>query len=331
MPAAPLPLHAVSRLPAPGDNVAIAIRRLEADEVLAFPDGPRALAHTVLEGHRFAVSPIAPGAFLLSWGLPFARALRPIAPGDYVSNASMLEALAVRQVPGIRLPATANFEDYLEHFLLDEATFRPAPPVPRVAAPRTFAGYRRPGRRGVGTRNTIVILGTTSHTASFARQLTARLQPLARIHPELDGIVAIAHTEGGGPANPTTRRRSCARSAGSWCTRTSAPSSPSTTAPSRSRTSACRSSCAPTATRSTTCRISFSPSIADSPPGSPRASASCAAGCPRCRRNVAPTNRCANCGSPCSAGAPTRFRAYPEIHSPARSCTRSSVTAAPAS
>ena len=199
MSAAPLPLHAVSRLPAPGDNVAIAIRRLEAGEVLAFSDGPRALAHTVLEGHRFAVSPIAPDAFLLSWGLPFARALRPIAPGDYVSNASMLEALAVRQVPGIRLPAAANFEDYLEHFQLDEATFRPAPPVPRAAAPRTFAGYRRPGRRGVGTRNTIVILGTTSHTASFARQLTARLQPLARIHPELDGIVAIAHTEGGGP------------------------------------------------------------------------------------------------------------------------------------
>lgn len=202
MSAAPLPLHAVSRLPAPGDNVAIAIRRLEAGELLAFADGPRALAHTVLEGHRFAVSPIAAGAFLLSWGLPFARALRAIAPGDYVANASMLEALAVRQVPGIRLPATANFEDYLEHFQLDEATFRPAPPVPRVAAPRTFAGYRRPGRRGVGTRNTIVILGTTSHTASFARQLAARLQPLARVHPELDGIAAIAHTEGGGPGEP---------------------------------------------------------------------------------------------------------------------------------
>ena len=44
-----LPLAAVSRLPAPGDNVAIAIRRLEAGEVLAFAGGDRALPHTVLE------------------------------------------------------------------------------------------------------------------------------------------------------------------------------------------------------------------------------------------------------------------------------------------
>ena len=51
-----------------------------------------------------------------------------------------------------------------------------------AATPRTFAGYRRPGRRGVGTRNTIVILGTTSHTASFARQLTARDDPGAHLH-----------------------------------------------------------------------------------------------------------------------------------------------------
>ena len=29
-----------------------------------------------------------------------------------------------------------------------------------------------------------------------------RLQPLARINPSIDGIVAIAHTEGGGPGEP---------------------------------------------------------------------------------------------------------------------------------
>ena len=39
----PLALSAVSRLPAPGDNVAIATRRLEAGTLLALPAGPRAL------------------------------------------------------------------------------------------------------------------------------------------------------------------------------------------------------------------------------------------------------------------------------------------------
>jgi altronate dehydratase len=193
-----LDFASVARLPSPGDNVAIAIRRLDAGETIALPAGPRTLPHTVLEGHRFAVQTIASGEALLSWGLPFAHALKPIAPGDYVSNQSMLDALAVRRVPGAVFPGEGNFADFGEAFRFDERSFQPAPPVPRAAQPRTFLGYRRPGNRGVGTRNTIVILGTTSRTASFARQLTARLQALARVYPNLDGIVAIAHTEGGG-------------------------------------------------------------------------------------------------------------------------------------
>ncbi|HEY8995119.1 MAG TPA: UxaA family hydrolase [Lacunisphaera sp.] len=197
----PLPLLSVGRLPAPTDNVAIAIRRLEAGTVIDFHGAPRALVHTVLEGHRFAVRPISVGEPLLSWGLPFGHACVPIAPGDYVTNQSMIEALALRQL-GVPLPTSPNFTDHLVPFIFDEAAFTPAPPVSLVAEPRTFLGYRRPGKRGVGTRNTIVILGTTSRTASFARQLAARLQPLARVHPAIDGIVAVTHTEGGGPDEP---------------------------------------------------------------------------------------------------------------------------------
>ena len=206
MPDVPLDLALIARLPAAGDNVAIAVRRLDAGTLLAFPAGPRALAHTVLEGHRFAVRPIAAGAPLLSWGLPFGHALADLAPGDYVCNQSMLEALAVRRIAGVVLPARPNFTDHLASFRLDERTFRPGPPVEPAPQPRTFAGYRRPGRRGVGTRNTVVILGTTSRTASFVRQLAARLQPLAHVHPSIDGIVAVAHTEGGGLGEPNNTR-----------------------------------------------------------------------------------------------------------------------------
>lgn len=198
---APLELSAIGRLPAPGDNVAIAIRRLEAGTSIAVGGLTGALRHTVLEGHRFAVRPIGRGEALLSWGMPFGHALTAIAPGDYVCNQLMLDALAVRRL-GATLPAAPNFADHLVPFVLDESAFQPAPPVALVDRPRTFAGYRRPGRRGVGTRNYVVILGTTSRTAAFARQLAARLQPLARIHPQIDGIVAVAHTEGGGPGEP---------------------------------------------------------------------------------------------------------------------------------
>jgi altronate dehydratase len=197
----PLPLSAVCRLPAPDDNVAIAIRRLDAGTRIEIDGEVRTLASCVLEGHRLAVRPIAPGEALLSWGLSFGHALVPIGPGDYVCNASILQALAMRQL-GVPLPSAPNFEDYLVPFTLDPATYRPGQPVDRVPQPRTFRGYRRGGGRGVGTRNTIVILGTTSRTASVARQLAARLQPLAKSHPAIDGIVAVAHTEGGGPGEP---------------------------------------------------------------------------------------------------------------------------------
>lgn len=198
---APLPFLEVGRLPVPSDNVAIAIRQLPAGTAITIDGQARQLPQTIMEGHRFAVRPIARGEALLSWGLPFGHALATIAPGEYVCNQSMLDALAVRR-PDFPLPERPNFADHLVPFALDEKTFVPAPPTQQVENPRTFLGYRRPGQRGVGTRNTIVILGTTSRTASFARQLAARLQALARVHPQLDGIVAVAHTEGGGPGEP---------------------------------------------------------------------------------------------------------------------------------
>src|SRR4051812_41720020 len=94
----PLSFESIARLPAPGDNVAIATRRLEAGTAITLVGGTCVLAHTVLEGHRFAVRTIAAGEALLSWGFPFGRALSGIAAGGYVCNRSMLDALAVREL-----------------------------------------------------------------------------------------------------------------------------------------------------------------------------------------------------------------------------------------
>ncbi|MEJ6601641.1 MAG: UxaA family hydrolase [Opitutaceae bacterium] len=197
----PLTLHDIGRLPAPGDNVAIAIRQIQPGTSVLLPEGLATISHTVLEGHRFAVQSIATGDALNSWKLPFGHATRSIAPGDTVCNDSTLQALRVRQ-RAITLPDTANFADHLVPFELNEAEL----PAPATISPaterRTFQGFRRSRNRGVGTRNTIVILGTTSRTASFARQLTARLQSTAKLFPGIDGVVAIAHTEGGEAEEP---------------------------------------------------------------------------------------------------------------------------------
>ena len=194
-----LAFERVARVPAAGDNVAIATRRLDAGAEVA--DGERALRlpHTVLEGHRFVREPISAGERLLSWGLPFGVARRSLAPGDYVCNEKILKALAERDID-FDLPAEANFTDTIETYELDDRTFRPGEQVERIESDRTFDGYRRGGGRGVGTRNFVVVLSVTSRTNGFARH--AAEQAARRAPPGVDGVVAITHTEGGGGPRP---------------------------------------------------------------------------------------------------------------------------------
>lgn len=187
----------IGRLPAVDDNVAIATRRLEKGTVIRYGEASFALDTTVLEGHRFAVRAIRGQAPLLSWGLPFGVAIRPIAPGQYVHNAEMLAALAEREVDFV-LPPAPNFRNWMQPYVLDETGFIPGEQVPRYAGARYFGGIPRPGARGVGTRNYIIIVGSTARTAVYAQVLAQRLAPLAADFEGVDGITAVAHTEGDG-------------------------------------------------------------------------------------------------------------------------------------
>ncbi len=194
----------VGRIPAPGDNVAIATQRLEAGTVIAHGERRWALSHTVLEGHRFALRAISAGEALLSWDLPFGRAIRELAPGDYVCNEKILKVLAERDID-FPLPEQANFRDHMQVYEFEASSFRPGEQVARVAVAATFTGYRRAGARGVGTRNFIVVLATTSDAAAFAESVAARFADVADTHRNIDGVVAVTHTEGGGAQRPNNR------------------------------------------------------------------------------------------------------------------------------
>jgi hypothetical protein len=206
-PAATVLFGDVAVLPEAGDNCGIARMVIpRGTRIKMSPGDPDAAAfsldHAVLEGHRFAVVPIAPGTHLLSWGLTFGVATRPIFPGNYVANERVIKALRARKPPVTDLPATPNFDDLIVPHTLDEAGFVPAPQVPAdESLPATFMGYPRPGgRRGVGTRNYIILVGTTSVTAGYVKALEARIKAsgAAAGFPHVDGVVAVAHTEGGG-------------------------------------------------------------------------------------------------------------------------------------
>ena len=162
-------------------------------------DVPRTirLQTTVLEGHRFAHQPIAKGEFLLSWGLPFGMATKDIAPGQWLCNGSILQVLKLRHDVRWELPDESNFVDKsnTERYQIDDH-WRPGRQVGRCTDLQTFWGYRRAGNRGVGTRNFVVVVGLTALTSSFAIALADRSQSIANEYSNVDGVTAVAHTEG---------------------------------------------------------------------------------------------------------------------------------------
>jgi len=198
---APLPFEQVGRLPAPGDNVAIAVRRVEAGAVIERGKDRLTLPVTVLEGHRFATEHNPRGDAIALLGIAFrVRVAGYRARRIYLQRkkfcASCINATSTSRSVAAELP------DYYVPFRLDESEFRPGRQVDLYPTPGTFEGYARPGGRGVGTRNHIAILGTTSRTASYARALADRFKQAPNQYPHIDGVVAIAHTEGGGNAPP---------------------------------------------------------------------------------------------------------------------------------
>ena len=161
------------------------------------------LTHTILEGHRFAIEPIAEGETLLSWGLPFGRALRAIQPGEYLCNAGILEALQLRNLD-FALPLHANFENCIATYELDEQAFLPGHTgaaarrarhlrglsAPRQTARRRDAQRHRPARHDVLERQ--LRQGARSAAADGSRWVRATSTALRRWR----------HTEGGGTSPP---------------------------------------------------------------------------------------------------------------------------------
>ena len=135
----------VARLPDKGDNVAIATTELEAGIQINYCGQIITLDHTVMEGHQFAVESISKDQYLLSWGLPFGRAVKEIESGNYICNEGMLSALNGRSI-NFKLPDGANFVDHIEPYILDKTRFSPSSPSTPPAAPPSAWEAASPAR-----------------------------------------------------------------------------------------------------------------------------------------------------------------------------------------
>ena len=181
----------VGVLPEPEDNAAICSRRLDAGTPIDLDGTVVTLPHTILEGHRFIVRPVRAGEAITSWNTPFARASRDLEIGDYVCTPTSLAAVTARGVEGLPAEPSATNEP-LDPYQLDESALNFGAQVTSVEQPGTFLGYPRE-QGAAGTRNHVVLMATSSRSSGFVTELARRFDGAAAG----DGVVPVAHTEGG--------------------------------------------------------------------------------------------------------------------------------------
>lgn len=197
----------VARLPDIDDNSAIAVRAIQAGTTVKCHDKEILISNSIPLAHRFAVKTILEGEFLYSWGQPFGKALTTIHPGDYLCNAMVLEEFAKRSMAS-QFPSSPNFENYIRPVDLNK-DLKLGKQVLFSEEQKFFAGFDR-GIRGVGTRNYIIVLGTSARTAGFVNNLTTSFNKNSAtrpftFYPNVDGVVPIAHTEGATEESPNNK------------------------------------------------------------------------------------------------------------------------------
>ena len=136
----------------PLDNVAVALRDLNAGETLSVESQPIHLLSDIARGHKFALTPLASGEMIVKYGLPIGHALTAIAAGEHIHSQN----------------AKTNLND------LDQYQYQPDfADLPAQMADRDVQIYRRQNG-DVGIRNELWILPTVGCVNGMARQMLTR-------------------------------------------------------------------------------------------------------------------------------------------------------------
>ncbi|GGE48723.1 altronate hydrolase [Niveispirillum cyanobacteriorum] len=174
----PAPLH--DELPPahivdPADDVAIAVKALEAGTRIDLGAHSVTLLSDIPRGHKFALRPLRAGEAVRKYGWPIGVATASIDPGAHVHSHNLATGLS----------GTLSYQ-YAPAGTDAAWTAMPRPD-------QSFMGYRRADGR-VGTRNEIWILctvGCVSRTAERIATLASQ-----RFAGKVDGVVAFPHPFG---------------------------------------------------------------------------------------------------------------------------------------
>lgn len=162
----------------PDDNVAVARAALDPAAAAGLPLD-FSVRDRIAQGHKMALTAIAPGEPVVKYGQVIGVASRPIARGEHVHTQNL---------------AMADFA--LEHAFCAGA--RPTDFVPE-AQRATFLGFPRPDGRA-GTRNYLAVISSVNCSATVAKAVAARFAGRRGLDafPNVDGIIPLTH--GGGCA-----------------------------------------------------------------------------------------------------------------------------------
>ena len=155
----------------PEDNVAIALRSLDAGEGPAVDRIPR--------GHKLALDNIRKGDVVRKYSQPIGYASEDILAGSHVHTHN----LEFRQVQQAYEFARTNSRPSVD------------------GSGRTFLGYRR-RNGGVGTRNYVAVISSVNCSATAARMIASHFNAdrMAEF-PNVDGVAAFVHGTGCGMAD----------------------------------------------------------------------------------------------------------------------------------
>jgi len=156
------------------DNVAVALRDLDAGHTVDLQQVAVPLQQAVTRGHKFALRPLAEGELVIKYGLPIAHATQPIAAGEVIHSSN----------------ARTNLSD------LDEYDYQPEfVEVPPQPGDREVQIYRRANGE-VGIRNELWILPTVGCVNGIARQILQRFLKETDNAAGTDGAFLFSHTFG---------------------------------------------------------------------------------------------------------------------------------------
>lgn len=156
------------------DNVAVAIRKIDQDQIIEVDGTTIQLKETVNKGHKFALKPIPKGENVVKYGFPIGHASQHIEAGEWVhthntkTNLSGVEEYEYKPKVQTEQPPKAHY---------------------------TFKGYRRKDGK-VGIRNELWIVPTVGCVNGIADQMIRVFQEKVGDIAPFEHIQVLKHNYG---------------------------------------------------------------------------------------------------------------------------------------